>query len=248
MTSVQLFYSKYCPGSALIINFLKTHPEIANSISVVCIDDYYINYRKFPEGVRGTPTMFIDSPDSNEIKAINNGNSILNFLKSISTQRQEHSQSQNSNPGGIPNDWHVNPMTTNNNQQQEQYNNQSQYNNQPQQPTTNSMQNLSNKTNTQMSSFNMNKNQPQAIPQNLNMNPNKQAPDGHNPFEIKVSEQNNSKIDTSSLSYNPTVSIPNSQSNVQLTPGYNPFSQDVKGKKQGDELNEKLKQLEAMRS
>lgn len=77
---MELYYSNYCEASKKLSQVFKQYPQLRNQFELKCIDKYYYQYKRLPDGVRGTPTIFKEEND--RIRAYE-GNSVFDLLKSM---------------------------------------------------------------------------------------------------------------------------------------------------------------------
>jgi hypothetical protein len=95
---LELYYSNYCTGSKRISHLFKEFPQLREIVELRCIDSYYKQYKRFPDGIRGTPTIF--NEENNKIKAYE-GQSAFELLKQIINESKNPVQ-KNLPQSGIP--------------------------------------------------------------------------------------------------------------------------------------------------
>jgi hypothetical protein len=95
---LELYYSNHCEGSKRIARLFKQFPQLHQAVQLKCIDKYYYETKRFPDGVRGTPTIFNEEND--KIK-VYEGQSAFDLLKKIMNDFTKDSSS-NLPPSGIP--------------------------------------------------------------------------------------------------------------------------------------------------
>jgi len=95
---LELYYSNHCAGSRRISQLFKQFPQLRELVELRCVDKYYYQYKQFPDGVRGTPTIF--NEENNKIKAYE-GQSAFDLLKQLLNSTKDSTQT-NVPPSGIP--------------------------------------------------------------------------------------------------------------------------------------------------
>ena len=81
--SLRLYCSQQCPNSRQIIRVLQENPELRQRFTVIIVDKYFRKYRKFPEGVRGTPTIHLEL--RNEIE-VYEGDDVFSLISNLLRQ------------------------------------------------------------------------------------------------------------------------------------------------------------------
>lgn len=111
-SSLILYYSEKCGPSTKIIKIIKNYPQINKKIKIMCIDAYYKKTNKFPNGIRGTPTIFEET--SQKIK-VYEGKTAIEYIKHMIASATADLAIQ-ANKHGIPqNNQQMPPTLTNNN-------------------------------------------------------------------------------------------------------------------------------------
>ena len=83
---MELYYSNYCEASKRISQLFRQYPQLQELFELRCVDKYYYQHKRFPDGVRGTPTIFKEEND--RIKAYE-GNSAFDLLKQMLKSQQK---------------------------------------------------------------------------------------------------------------------------------------------------------------
>jgi hypothetical protein len=82
--SLILYYSQVCVYSDRILQILNSNPAIREKIKVACVDSFYKKTGKFPNGIRGTPSIF---EESNQRVKVYEGKTAMELVKQLATSR-----------------------------------------------------------------------------------------------------------------------------------------------------------------
>lgn len=82
-SNLRLYCSERCNDSRQIIRVFKENPELRQRFTVIIVDKYYRKYGRFPEGVRGTPTIHLEL--RNEIE-VYEGDDVFSLISNLMKQ------------------------------------------------------------------------------------------------------------------------------------------------------------------
>lgn len=79
-----LYYSQKCVHSNKILQILNSNPNMRAQVKIACVDSFYKKTGKFPNGIRGTPSIFEES--DNRVK-VYEGKTAMELIKKMTVSR-----------------------------------------------------------------------------------------------------------------------------------------------------------------
>lgn len=104
---VKLFYSNFCEGSKMLVNYISMNDNLQGKVEMICVEAYYKQTGKFPEGLRGTPTIYIENDDHIDAKMHKDA---FMYLKKMSTQAQQPTNVSVNKPNPVAPPGYYNPI------------------------------------------------------------------------------------------------------------------------------------------